>query len=196
MLKGKKQDYAKVISEIMKISDAYRKGEALDAHINKISDPFLKEGLNMINDGVLEEGHIIRLMRDRCENMLYNHMQEASKIKTMAKFPPAFGMIGTTTGMVVLLSNLGGEDAMKMIGPAMSVCIITTLYGTVISYISLIPIAENLTDDSKEIYLKNKIIVEGLKLLVKKTNPIVVAEELNSFLSPGDRLDWKQIIGK
>jgi chemotaxis protein MotA len=38
------------------------------------------------------------------------------------------------------------------------------------------------------------MIVEGVRLLLKKTNPIVVAEELNSFLQPHDRVDWKKVV--
>lgn len=82
-----------------------------------------------------------------------------------------------------------------MIGPAMGVCLITTMYGVAIANLIIIPIAENLNDNTREQYLKNRIIVEGVKLLLKKTNPIVVAIELNSFLQPKDRLDRKEIVG-
>lgn len=61
---------------------------------------------------------------------------------------------------------------------------------------AVMPIGENLIDSSKEIYLKNKIIVEGMKLLVKKTNPVVLAEKLNTYLIPSQRLDWKKVLGK
>jgi chemotaxis protein MotA len=123
-------------------------------------------------------------------------MEDANKIKNIGKFPPAMGMMGTTIGMIVLLSNLGGADAMKMMGPAMSVCLITTLYGTVMANFLILPVADNLVDSSREIFLKNQIIVAGMKLLKQKTNPVVVAEKLNSFLHPNERLDWKKVLGK
>jgi hypothetical protein len=47
-------------------------------------------------------------------------------------------------------------------------------------------------DNSKEVYVKNQIIVEGMKLFVEKANPIVVGIELNSFLTPSERIDWKE----
>jgi chemotaxis protein MotA len=103
-------------------------------------------------------------------------------------------MMGTTIGMIVLLANLGGADAMKMIGPAMGVCLITTLYGVVVANLVVIPIGENLIESAKDIHQKNQIILEGVKHIIAKSNPVVVAEELNSFLLPGDRLDWKEVV--
>ncbi len=193
---GYKVDYAGVIAEIMKIGDAYRRGESLEAHINKVSDHFLKEALELINDGILESEHLIRILTDRANNMNYMHLEDATKIKTLAQYPPAFGALGTTIGMIVLLANLGGEDAIKMVGPAMGICLITTLYGSATANMLIVPVAENLIEASKVGHVKNLIIIEGIKHLLNKSNPIVVAEELNSYLPPSARLDWKEIIGK
>jgi len=191
---SKKTNFKTIIEEVMKVSENYRKGEAIEGQISNVKDHFFKEALTMISDGVLEPDYIIEIMNKRADKLYVNHMEESKKIKTLGKFPPAFGMMGTTIGMIVLLANLGGKDAIKMIGPAMGVCLITTLYGVVVANMLFIPAGENLVDQTKETYTKNKMIVEGIKLLLKKTNPIIVAEELNSFLQPRDRIDWKKIL--
>jgi chemotaxis protein MotA len=193
---AKKVDYAGLITEIMKVGDAYRRGESLEAHMNKTEDYFLKEALEIVNDGVLEHDHIIKVLEDRADNMNYMAIEDANKFKILGKFPPAFGMMGTTIGMIVLLANLGGEDALKRIGPAMGVCLITTLYGVAIANLIFIPISENLVEAGKLKHLKNLIIIEGIKQLLNKSNPVIVAEELNSYLPPRNRLDWKEILGK
>jgi len=196
MLKGQKYDMQKTVIELMQLSDAYRKGESLSGLKDKTKDFFLKDALQLLDDGIFTPEEAIELIEERNGSILYNYMDDANKIKTVGKYPPAFGMIGTTIGMVVLLANLGGEDAMKMIGPAMGVCLITTLYGAAASNMFLLPIADNLTEGAKEVNLKNKIIVQGVKLLITKSNPIVMAEKLNTYLRPGDRVDWKEIVGK
>jgi chemotaxis protein MotA len=96
----------------------------------------------------------------------------------------------------VLLGNLGGEDAMKKMGPAMAVCLITTLYGSVLSNMLFIPVSENLIESTRESFMKNKLIIEGVSLLMDKANPILIIEKLNSYLNPSDRLDWKKVIKK
>src|SRR5665648_207685 len=196
VIMGKKTDYRSVIIEMMKISDAYSKGESLDNHISKTKDLFLKDALILVNDDIMSEEELFILLDDRANNMFYTYSEEANKIKAVAKYPPAFGMIGTTIGMIVLLGNLGGSDALKKMGPAMAVCLITTLYGCILANMAVLPIGENLVDSAKELYLKNKIIVEGTKLLVNKTNPVVLAEKLNTFLPPSQRVDWKKVLGK
>lgn len=40
------------------------------------------------------------------------------------------------------------------------------------------------------------MIIEGLKMGMVKTNPILMVEKLNSFLTPGDRVNWKDVVGK
>lgn len=191
---GKKTDHAKVIEDIIKICDESRKGKNISDLSNMTEDFFLLEGLGMIQDGIIPKNEILNILQERADNLDEKYMKEAKKIKTIAKFAPAFGMIGTTIGMIVLLANLGGEDAMKMIGPAMGVCLITTLYGATIANLFVTPIAENLLDSSSEIKLKNQIIIAGLGYYLEKSNPVLVAEKLNSFLSPADRLDWKKVI--
>jgi len=196
MLKGKNFDMAVTVTEIMQLADGFRKGESFKQLKEKTTDYFLIEGLTLLEDGILSPEECIELMEERNRNLTYSYMEDASKMKAVGKYPPAFGMIGTTIGMIVLLANLGGEDAMKMIGPAMGVCLITTLYGSVVANAFFLPVGDNLTEGAKELNLKNKIIVEGLKLIISKSNPIIVAEKLNSYLIPSQRLDWKEVIGK
>ena len=176
----------------MRITESYRKGESLDQIVSSIKDPFIKECVGLYSEGILDDEHFLDVCETRAEKMMINYSEESRKIKAVGKFPPAFGMMGTTIGMIVLLANLGGENALKMIGPAMGVCLITTLYGVAIANLVVVPVAENLMDNSREVYLKNQIVVEGMRLFVEKANPIVVGIELNSYLTPTDRVDWKE----
>lgn len=193
---GKKFEYAATITELIRMSESFRKGESLANLAASSSDPFLKECLEIAAEGVVDKEELQDTFLDRAEKMLYHHLEEARKIKTIAKYPPAFGMMGTTIGMIVLLANLGGEDAMKMIGPAMGVCLITTMYGVAIANLLIIPVGENLSDNAKEIFLKNQIIVSGVGLLLEKANPILMTVKLNNYLIPSQRVDWKTALNK
>jgi chemotaxis protein MotA len=183
-----------LVKELILTIDKLKKGGAISEAINNSEDHFLKEGLGLVEDGLLEKSDLLEVLADRNSFIAKSYMNETSKLKAIGKFPPAFGMVGTTIGMVVLLANLGGEDAMKKIGPAMGVCLITTLYGAAIANLFLIPMAENLTQSTKETFGKNEIIIEGIRLILDKANPIFAAEKLNSFLNPAQRVDWKSII--
>lgn len=196
VLKGKKTKSSDLIANLIRISEDYRGGKALDEISKEVDDPFLREGLEMLGQGLFQESETFQLLKQRADNMYAIYTDDTNNFKSLGKYPPAFGMMGTTIGMIVLLANLGGADAMKKIGPAMGVCLITTLYGVIIANLGIIPVGENLEASTKELYLKNTIILAGLKLIVQKKSPVVIAENLNSFLLPNDRLNWKEVVGR
>ncbi len=195
VFKGKGPQYSNVIKEVLVTLDAYRKGENLKSLSEKATDFFFKEGLQLMDGGVLTVEQVIQVMEERNENLYFLYQEDAAKLKVLGKYPPAFGMMGTTIGMVVLLANLSGADAIKKVGPAMGVCLITTLYGTVLANFAFLPFSDNMVEQTKETYLKNRILLESFKLISEKANPIVAAERLNSYLRPSDRLDWKTVLG-
>ncbi len=196
VIKGSQVNYKNTIISIIQISEKYRTGTPIPALIEECDLHFLNEALGLLEDGIVDIKTLTLILNERIENVHELYMRDTNKFQAMGKYPPAMGMMGTTIGMVVLLANLGGADAMKTIGPAMGVCLITTLYGVIIANLMIIPVGENLEDSANERYLQNKIILEGFRLMIKKTSPIVLAERLNSFLLPSERLDWKEVLGK
>jgi chemotaxis protein MotA len=196
IVQGRKYDYVKLIRELMTIADAYRKKSSdFDKLIEQNPDFFLKEAFGLAKEELLSEEDLIRVLRMRLGTMYQRHMEEMIRFRTVGKFPPAFGLMGTTLSMISLLQNLGQEGGMKLIGPAMAVGLVATFFGLALSNLVFTPIAENLQDSAKEIKLKNLIIVEGVRLILQGTGPVFLAEELNSFLLPGERIDWKKVEG-
>jgi chemotaxis protein MotA len=193
LLRGKRVEYSNIIKDLMVIAEAYRRGDSIATVIEKTNDQFLKEGLQMIDDNILKGEELFDVLESRATHMFTHYNEEATKFKNLGKYPPAFGLMATVLGMIALLSNLGGADAMKMVGPAMGMCLVATFMGIVLANAVILPIGDSLADNAKEINLKNQIIVEGLFLISEKTNPIIVAEKLNSFLLPSDRLNWKDV---
>lgn len=191
---GKTTNFSKFIRDMIGVIDSYRKGESLKMLSDKATDPFLKEALDLLDGGVLSPEQTIETLEERNDQIYFLNNEDTSKLKVMGKYPPAFGMMGTTMGMIVLLANLNGADAIKKVGPAMGVCLITTLYGTILANFGFLPMADNLVEQAKDTYQKNKIVIETIKFLIAKENPIIAAEKLNSFLHPKDRLDWKEIV--
>ncbi len=193
MVRGKKANYRETILELMKIADAYRNGADMKPVVGKIKDDFLREAISILLDGVIEMPSLRRVLTNRMETIYMRYNSDAKMFQGMGKFPPAMGLMGAVLGMIALLGGLGKPGAEKTVGPAMSVALVATFYGIAFANLFVIPIGENLTDGAKELKIKNKIIVEGILLIAKKTNPVVLAEELNSFLLPKERVDRKTI---
>ena len=192
LLGKNRRDYPSLIQEIVMLSEAHRKGvKNFEAAIPKIKDPFLKDAANAIfwvkADISPEE------MRDLLETRVTTHAKiytnEAKIFKTLAKFPPAFGLMGTSIGMIALLQSLGGENAKNEVGPAMSVALVTTLYGLVLANFIFLPVAENLVEQTNEDMLARNMVVEGIMLIQADKPTKYVEEKIKSYLLPKDRGD-------
>jgi chemotaxis protein MotA len=184
----------RIIEELMKLAEAYRSGNPeLENMVKNASDPFLREAMQAMMDEVLEPSKLIRVLHERVNTMYERYSDDAKMFAACGKYPPAMGLMGAVTGMIMLLGSLGQPGAEKTVGPNMSVALVATLYGIALANLFIIPIGEHLQEIAKKMKLKNTIIVEGVKFIQQRQNPVVLAEELNSFLLPSERLDWKAI---
>lgn len=196
VVRGTTTDHLPLIKEIMKLSEAYRThSPTMKIMIDEIKDPFFKEGMKVLTEGLFETDDMLRVMQTRTNAIYQRYFEEAVKFKTLGKFPPAFGLMGAVMGMISIMKDLGNSGGGATIGPAMALALVGTLYGIGFANMVIIPIGENLLESAKELKLKNTIIIEGIKLISMKKNPIIVAEELNSFLPVNQRLDWKTVVG-
>jgi chemotaxis protein MotA len=180
--------HEKVIHEIVDLAGGYRDNpNYLNDKVETIQTPFLKEGVQMLLAGGMTPEKMDRIMRKRALTHYKRHEEEAGIFKIIAKFPPAFGLLGTTLGMIGLLQSLGSPDSFKKLGPAMAIGLVATLYGIATANLVLIPIGENLTKLNKEDEILREMVIDGLKLIRAKEHPSIVEEELKSYLLPSER---------
>lgn len=185
-----RRDYEAIIKELVQLSEARRKGvKAFEATIPKVQDPFLKDAAGMLfwAQSEISAEELRDLLETRINTHYKLYMNEAKIFRTMAKFPPAFGLMGTTMGMIALLQSLGGADAKNMIGPSMAIALVATLYGLVLTNFVFIPIAENLTKQTQEDLMARSMVVEGMMLIHADKPTRYVEEKVKSFLLPKQR---------
>ena len=180
-----KADEKAIIKQIIDLSNlARREGLlALEESANNLDDEFIKKGLMLIVDGTDPE-----LVRSILEAELINvdsrHQENIGFWKNLGSMGPAWGMIGTLIGLILMLADLSDPDS---IGPNMAVALITTLYGSVLANWICTPVANKLTKyNGIEIKLK-EISIEGILSIQAGENPRVIEEKLKAFLSPKDR---------
>lgn len=189
VLGANKVNFQGTINQIIELNKKAAMGvTALNESLAAIKHPFLREAVGLVAGGVLTEHEIRHTLEQRLKTVEAGYMHEANMFRVIGRFPPAFGLLGTTLGMISLLQKIGQPDSQKLIGPAMSVGLIATLYGIALANLILIPIAENLTERTQEEMVLRKIIVEGAILLKQQVNPIALRETLNSHLLPKDRV--------
>ncbi len=172
----------RIISQLVTFSEkARREGLlALEDDLEEVEDEFLRKGIQMVVDGT--DPDIIK-------NILYNELNQiqsrhAIGIKIFddwGKLAPAFGMIGTLIGLIVMLGRIEDKSA---IGTGMSTALVTTLYGAFLANLVFIPIKSNLDDKDAAETLVKEIMIEGILSIQSGDNPRILEEKLLSFLPP------------
>jgi chemotaxis protein MotA len=195
-IRGRKVDYQKVTRQLMILADMIRKEDPeISNAVKDLKDPFMRDALELVLDDSLEKDSIVKVLYQRSNTVFERYHLDASRFKGLGKYPPAMGLLGAVTGMIALLGGLGKPGAEKTMGPAMSIALVATLYGIALANFFIVPIGESLMDSAKEMKRKNEIIIHGVKLILDDTNPVLMEEELNSFLLPSERIDRKKISG-
>ena len=186
-----KTNFHDVIEQIIELNKKLASGANLNDIIPTLRHEFLREGAILIADGILTPQEIRRTLVQRLKTCEKQLMHEANMFRTIGRFPPAFGLLATTLGMIGLLQKIGEPESQKLIGPAMSIGLIGTLYGVALANLFFIPIAENLTERTRDEVAIRKMILEGILLLKSQTNPISLREQLNSYVLPKYRVTRK-----
>ena len=186
IFKKPNNDVATVIKTIIDLSNVARKEGllALEESANNLEDEFLKKGILLIVDGTDPE-----LVRNILETELVNtdtrHQKNIAFWKGLGANGPAWGMIGTLIGLILMLQHL---DDYNKIGPNMAIALVTTYYGSVLANWICNPVATKLgTFNDSEIAMK-EVMIEGLLSIQAGENPRVIEEKLKSFLAPKVRV--------
>lgn len=182
-----------VIREIVDLAKGNRENPSyLNQNVANIKTHFLKEAVELQIQGGITDDEIDVILEKRAATHFVRYEEEAAIFKTMAKFPPAFGLMGTTLGMITLLNSLGSPDSMKSLGPSMAIGLVATLYGIALANLVFIPMAENLSKMTKDDEILRDIVMDGVKLVRQKKHPLVVEEYLQSYLLPKERTKAKK----
>jgi chemotaxis protein MotA len=112
-----KKNIIRTIDEITDLSKSMQEGATLDSQLTNLQNPFLKECCEIMGQGILTSDELRDVMDKRLEIQNENYKREGLTYRVLGKFPPAFGLIGTSIGMIVLLQGLGSADAFEKIGP-------------------------------------------------------------------------------
>ncbi len=121
----------KLIKQIVALAETARRDGllALESKIAEIENPLVKTGIQMAVDGSTPEV-VEQVLRTDGEAMAVRHREGKAIMDQMGRFAPAYGMIGTLLGLIMMLADM--SDPSKL-GAGMAVALITTLYGAILA---------------------------------------------------------------
>ena len=182
---NKTQNIGELIQLIVSLAETARRDGllALENRLEEIESNFLTLGIQMAIDGTRPE-IIEGVMRTEMDAVEERHASGKAVMDQMGRFAPAFGMIGTLMGLIIMLGNMSPDT----IGTGMAVALLTTLYGAIVSNLFCLPMAEKLSYLSSQELLVMEIIVRGIMGIQAGDNPRVIEQKLSTFIPPSQRV--------
>ena len=148
----------------------------------KTGNPFLRRGIELVVDDY-DRYEIRNIMEKDYELYFSNKASHIHILRTLAKLAPALGFIGTIIGLISVLNNIGTPAE---IGKGMSLALLTTLYGSLISNFLFLPLAKKLSEHTKAEITQLNIIMEGVMDISHKRNPKAISHRLKGYLGVHD----------
>ena len=145
------------------------------------SDKFLGFGLEMVISGYSGD-EVREILTNTIETTFVRNTVQADILKNMGGGAPAFGMIGTLVGLIIMLDNMGGDPS--ALGPGLAVALLTTLYGVLAARMVFMPAANKIQQREEIVRFRNYLVAEGLSLLADRKSPRYIQDRMNSFLDP------------
>ena len=141
--------------------------------------PFIAYGTDLVVTGYTGQ-EINQILDQMLEAETERNKSALDALKKMGGDAPAFGMLGTLIGLIIMLGKMGGDPS--AIGPSMAVALVTTFYGIILARLIFIPLATKVSARYDVTLYKNMMIKEGLVLLAERKSPRYIQDKINSFV--------------
>lgn len=164
---------------------------ALEGQLEEMEYDFLKRGIESLVGGASPE-QIRNAMELEASCIDTRHVTGKKIVDAMGAAAPAFGMIGTLIGLVMMLRNLSDPS---QIGAGMATALLTTLYGALVANVVCIPLAGKLETRNAEEGVILELTIEGVCCIGAGSSPNALEEQLLSFVTPTTRAQMKEADG-
>ena len=158
---------------------------SLDADLQAIQDPFLKQSLMLAVDGTepAELRKIMRVILD-CSSEREEHLPAV--FESAGGFSPTIGILGAVLGLIQVMQHL---DNIQEVGRGIAVAFVATIYGVGIANLFFLPFAGKIRMHLHEEHQRREMMLEGVICILEGMNPRILEIKLSGFLNDSDSRD-------
>ncbi|HEY7164341.1 MAG TPA: MotA/TolQ/ExbB proton channel family protein [Candidatus Binatia bacterium] len=182
MLADRQPSIQEHLQELARLTQLYRlEGiRGLESQELHLPDAFMRRAVTMVVD--LHRTETIQAVLQRELATILSREEVSRQILLLiAKLLPSFGLIGTLSGLVLLLKNVATNNVGSLPG-ALSLAVLTTLYGAVLANVVIAPLAARLHARAVENETKMRLTIEWVLVLLRgESAPMSSFRETPSF---------------
>jgi len=173
-------EYTQCTKQTIQLAREYKKKgfKSLEISSKSMQNEYMKLGIRLIADGT-EWNQIKSTIQKEYifESLEYENVLRI--IRSMAKYAPAFGLAGTIIGLMRVFPQLSDPTS---IGPAISLALLTTLYGVLLANLVFLPLANKVKDNVSDGEIAIRFIIEALQCIHDRDYSIVIEQRLSALL--------------
>ncbi|HXP30012.1 MAG TPA: flagellar motor protein [Stellaceae bacterium] len=155
---------------------------ALDAVADQQKDPFLRQGLRLVVDGV-EPSQIRNVMETMIMTIEHDELLGGEIYEGMGGYAPTVGILGAVMGLITVMSHL--DDPSKL-GSGIATAFVATVYGVASANLLFLPIGNKLRFLARRRARRLEMITEGMVGMAIMEKPIQLEMRLRSYLGEGE----------
>jgi chemotaxis protein MotA len=171
--------------QLVEFTERARRAGLLDLEkdVEQVPDPFLKHGLQMVIDG-MEPETVEEVMQLEIDALKNRHAVGHQLWGMWAGYAPTFGILGAVMGLIAVMAHL--SDPAKL-AAGIQVAFIATLLAVGLANILFMPISVALKQRTANEVAEKDMALAGILALQAGDHPRVVAQKLDTFLTPAQR---------
>jgi chemotaxis protein MotA len=179
--RGDHDDLDELSAQLVALSIRAHRGGllALDAQLDRVTDPFVRNGLMLVVDGASHD-----MLRDalNVERMVEETREDlpARIFEAAAGYAPTLGILGAVLGLIRVMENLPTPSAL---GEGIAIAFVATVYGVGSANLVLLPIASRLRERAAARARRRELVTELLLDMQRRLNPRLVARKARRFAS-------------
>ena len=150
----------------------------LESDVDKLSDPFLRKGLQMLVDGN-EPDTLRKVLEIDLSSQEQADLAAAKVFEGMGIYAPTLGIIGAVLGLMAVMQNLA--DPPKL-GVGIAAAFTATIYGIASANLFFLPVAAKLKSVIRQRARTRELVIEGLIAIAEGENPRNLESRLQGYL--------------
>jgi chemotaxis protein MotA len=148
----------------------------------------LRDGAEFIQLGLPKE-RILIILEDQIAMSTRRLKRVGLALRNLAKYPPAFGLVGTVLGLVNLMRQLEGAVDASKLGSEMSIALVATMYGLLVANFLISPLAEFIMKKVEEEEEYADLALEAISLASDHVSTLEFIEQMNALVPRQDRFE-------
>ena len=186
------QDMLILINQLTELSQmAHKNGLlSLERRIAQIEDDFFRYAITQLmihhDEKMLDQAMEIQQLQ-----MQQRHFNCQEMFQNMASYAPAFGMIGTVMGLIIMMTSqmnvdplaMESDDMLAGLLTGMGLALVTTFYGVLLANLLFVPVAGKLKTLSEHEIVRQTLVHEAVMAIKRSHSPILVREMMMSYLT-------------